>query len=68
MSSLFMWHQATLAGFIFLLVLIALSNLVVMRRLGDYPAPASFPRVSVLVPARVARLSWRGRMSRRGRR
>jgi len=52
LSSLFTWHQATLAGFIFLLVLIAVSNLVVMRRLGSYPAPASFPRVSVLVPAR----------------
>jgi chlorobactene glucosyltransferase len=46
------WHQASLAGFILLLVLIAASNLVVMRRLGDYPAPARFPRVSVLVPAR----------------
>jgi chlorobactene glucosyltransferase len=47
------WHQATLAGFVLLLVLIAVSNLLLMRRLGgDYPAPASFPRVSVLVPAR----------------
>lgn len=34
------------------LLLTALSNLWALRRLGDYPAPSSWPRVSVLIPAR----------------
>lgn len=52
MISPFVQHQIGLAAFLFVLLLIALSNLKVLRRLGDYPIPASLPRVSVLVPAR----------------
>jgi chlorobactene glucosyltransferase len=45
-------HQASLVGFVAVLLLIALSNLHTLRRLGRYPPPSRWPRVSVLVPAR----------------
>jgi chlorobactene glucosyltransferase len=45
-------HQASLAGFVAVLVLIALSNLHTLRRLDRYAQPSRWPRVSVLVPAR----------------
>lgn len=35
-----------------MLVLIALSNLRALRRLGEYPLPSGFPSLSVLIPAR----------------
>lgn len=35
-----------------ILLMITLSNLRVLRRLGDYPSPIQWPSVSVLVPAR----------------
>ena len=45
-------HQASLVVFLGVLLLIALSNLLVLRRLGRYGPPAHFPRVSVLLLAR----------------
>ncbi|BAJ62114.1 glycosyltransferase [Anaerolinea thermophila] len=46
-------HAPQMAVFFLTLgVFIALSNFFLVRRLGDYPAPNTFPRVSVLVPAR----------------
>jgi chlorobactene glucosyltransferase len=47
-----MQHQVSLIAFLTVLLLIALSNLRAWRRLGDYPLPDRFPRLSVLVPAR----------------
>jgi chlorobactene glucosyltransferase len=47
-----MQHQVSLIAFLTVLLLIALSNLRAWRRLGDYPLPNRFPRLSVLVPAR----------------
>jgi len=44
--------QYGLAAFVIGLLLIAASNLKAWRRMNRYPAPASFPRVSILVPAR----------------
>jgi chlorobactene glucosyltransferase len=38
--------------FTVVLILIALSNWLALRRLESYPAPTHFPRVSVLIPAR----------------
>lgn len=45
-------HQVSLVAFLSVLTLIALSNLLALRRLGRYGEPARFPRVSILVPAR----------------
>lgn len=47
-----MQHQVSLIVFLTVLLLIALSNLRSWRRLGEYPLPDRFPRLSVLVPAR----------------
>jgi chlorobactene glucosyltransferase len=47
-----MSHQSGLVVFLAVVLLIALSNLRALRRLGQYPLPARWPRVSVLVPAR----------------
>jgi chlorobactene glucosyltransferase len=44
--------QIVILAFIGLFLLIGLSNLWALRRLGTFPMPASFPRVSILVPAR----------------
>jgi chlorobactene glucosyltransferase len=52
LSSLLVQHQIGLIVFLSVLLLIALSNLRALRRLGNYQSPAAFPRVSVLVPAR----------------
>ena len=38
--------------FLIALLAISLSNRIVVRRLGDYAAPAKLPMVSILVPAR----------------
>jgi len=45
-------HQNSPIIFLSVLLLIALSNLLVLRRLDRYGRPARFPRLSVLVPAR----------------
>jgi chlorobactene glucosyltransferase len=45
-------HQAWVCAFVAVLLLIALTNLSALRRLGTDPLPARWPRVSVLVPAR----------------
>jgi len=45
-------HQNSPIIFLSVLLLIALSNLLVLRRLPRYGRPAQFPRLSVLVPAR----------------
>jgi len=45
-------HQTSLAVFVCVLLLIALSNLRSLRRLGDWPLPPAFPRVSILLPVR----------------
>jgi chlorobactene glucosyltransferase len=45
-------HQMSLLLFVAVLVLIALSNLRALRRLGDWPLPHHFPRVSILLPVR----------------
>jgi chlorobactene glucosyltransferase len=45
-------HQLGIVVFLAILLLIALSNLLTLRRLSDYPTAQQFPRVSILVPAR----------------
>lgn len=45
-------HQLGIAVFLALLLFIAFSNLLTLRRLSAYPNPRQFPRVSILVPAR----------------
>lgn len=52
MSGFWTQHQAGIVGFLTVTLLIALSNLWALRRLGDYRLPSHYPRVSVLVPAR----------------
>jgi chlorobactene glucosyltransferase len=46
------YHYFSLAAFTAVLVVIALSNWRTLRRLGSYPDPTRWPRVSVLIPAR----------------
>jgi chlorobactene glucosyltransferase len=50
----FFWIQHQIGLLIFLLVIlfITLSNILILRKLGVYPMPDHFPKVSVLVPAR----------------
>lgn len=45
-------HQLGIVVFLGVLLVIAVSNLLALRRLSKYPLPSCFPRVSVLVPAR----------------
>lgn len=52
MNTFWFQHQASLIVFIGVLLLIAISNALTLRRLGTYAPPAHWPRVSVLVPAR----------------
>ena len=52
MSTIWINIQVITIVFLLLLLLIALSNTRSFRRLGDYPAPSRFLRVSILVPAR----------------
>lgn len=44
--------QAALLALLLLFLVVDLTNGVAMRRLGTYPRAATYPRVSVLVPAR----------------
>ena len=50
--NLLTYHYFSLAIFTAVLLCIALSNWRTLRRLGSYPDPTRWPRVSVLVPAR----------------
>lgn len=52
MTSSWFSHQIGIVVFLGVLLLIALSNLLTLRRLGTYPTPARFPRVSILLPVR----------------
>ncbi|MBO9371680.1 MAG: glycosyltransferase [Chloroflexi bacterium] len=52
MTPFWLQHQLGIATFLGILLLIALGNLLALRRLGTYPLPPLFPRVSVLLPAR----------------
>ncbi|MBC7227450.1 MAG: glycosyltransferase [Thermoflexales bacterium] len=52
MIPLWFRHQLGIVVFLGILLAIALSNLLALRRLGTYPLPARFPRVSILLPAR----------------
>ncbi|MCX7682325.1 MAG: glycosyltransferase [Anaerolineae bacterium] len=45
-------HQLGILVFLGVLLGIAVSNLLALRRLGTYPLPSQFPRVSILLPAR----------------
>lgn len=51
-SDFWLQRQEDLALFVGALAIIALSNLLTLRRLGRYPPLSSFPSVSILVPAR----------------
>jgi chlorobactene glucosyltransferase len=54
LTGFWLQHQASLVIFLLLILGIAISNLITLRRfkLGRYPLPKKFPRVSVMVPAR----------------
>ncbi len=45
-------HQTGIIVFLGVLLAIVLSNLRSLRRMGAYPLPPRFPRLSILVPAR----------------
>jgi len=42
----------SIVGFLFVVLLIAISNYFSIRRFDDFPTTKNFPRVSILVPAR----------------
>lgn len=52
MQAFWIQHQLGICGFLLVLVIIALSNLRTLKRLGRAQAPARWPRVSILLPAR----------------
>ena len=52
MRPLWLYFEISAVAFVACLVLIALSNWRVLRRIDRYSPPAHMPRVSVLVPAR----------------
>lgn len=52
MTPFWLQHQLGIVVFLGVLLLISLSNLLALRRLGTYPPPSRFPRVSILLPAR----------------
>jgi len=52
MNSFWLQHQASLVGFLGVMLLIILSNLLTIRRMERYPAPSQYPFLSVLIPAR----------------
>jgi chlorobactene glucosyltransferase len=51
-NSFWIGQQVFILVFLGALLLIALSNLFTLQRLGTYPSSTHFPRVSILVPAR----------------
>lgn len=52
LTSFWLEHQLGIVVFLAILLLIAISNLLTLRRLNNYPTLSQFPRVSILVPAR----------------
>ena len=52
MSIFWLQHQIGVFAFLLAILIITLSNIKLLGKLGSYPAPSRFPRVSVLVPAR----------------
>ena len=52
MSIFWLQYQIGLLVFLFVILIITLSNIFILRKLGNYPMPDNFPRVSVLIPAR----------------
>jgi chlorobactene glucosyltransferase len=52
LSIFWIQHQIGLLIFLLVILIITLSNIRILRNLGDYPMPSCFPSVSVLVPAR----------------
>ncbi len=52
MGSFWAYHQFSTAAFVACLLLIALNNWRLLRRVEESAPPAQWPRVSVLVPAR----------------
>ena len=50
--NILLYLQAAVVLGLVVLLLISLTNLYYLKRLGSYPAPARWPRISVLVPAR----------------
>lgn len=54
MTLQFFWvqHQIGVITFLFVILIIALSNIRILRNLGDYLSPEQFPKISVMVPAR----------------
>ncbi|MBD3183004.1 glycosyltransferase [Candidatus Poribacteria bacterium] len=45
-------HQVGIIIFLFVILIITLTNIKILGNLGRYPMPSRFPRVSVMVPAR----------------
>lgn len=52
MTPFWLRHQLGIVVFLGVLLLVTLSNLLTLKRLGRYPLPQRFPRVSILLPAR----------------
>jgi len=52
MNGFWLQHQASLVVFLGVMLLIILGNLLTIRRMERYPAPARYPFLSVLIPAR----------------
>ena len=52
MSHFWVQHQIGLLIFLFVILVITLSNILILRKLGKYPMPDHFPKISVLIPAR----------------
>lgn len=52
LSNMLIQYQVGVITFLAVLLLIVLSNLRTLRRLGEHEWPRAFPRVSVLLPAR----------------
>ena len=54
MITRFIWlnYQLSATGFLLGILIIVISNIRLLKVLGKYPKPSSFPKISVLVPAR----------------
>lgn len=51
-DQLWLDHVGGIVVFLAILLLISFANLLTLKRLGQFPPPSIFPRVSLLVPAR----------------
>lgn len=45
-------YQLSITGFLLGILIIVISNIRLLKSLSQYPEPSSFPKVSILVPAR----------------